>query len=1427
MAKKGTTQASGLNMTARLDTATAIKNARDYIKVLNEIKAAAGISNSALGSSATPGATGMPGMAQAQLQLQRVSRATRQEIERLKIEEQQLINTNVRSGQATTDLTNRILANRLAQQELTAANRRARQEQTAAIGSYREAQQRLRQLGDQIRNVSGGFQSQSPLVQARIREYNRLNAQLTEFDRRLGIHGRNVGNYSSALSGVGNQLKSIIGGYIGFTAAIMAVGAVVRGNSELSDSYSDVQRTAGLTAKEVENLSEQLKKIDTRTSLKGLFDIAIIGGQLGIAKDQLAGFTKAVDQLSVSLKGELQGGPEEVAKRLGVLNNVFGIAKKEGGDVEKAFNRIGSTILGLGQSGLATGDFLSDFGERVGGVAAQAKLSLPVLLSYGAVLQENGVSAEVAGTAFKKLIGAIATKREKFLAVAQIADASLTLKEFTNIINTDTQKALQLFFNGLKKGGSNTTQFLDLMKSVGMDAARAGQAISALALHQEDLNEHIKQSSIDYDEASLSAEQFALKNNNLAGSIDKLGNRISNAFKSGPVASFFKAIVDGIDNMITGFGNIVTSRSWAEFWTRVTPFANTGNFDLANRLSDSLKKNKDTDWMLVDQGTRNPNLGADKLKELLTIADKAEQKARKDLIEFNNGLKQKKLVDTDGKFLKQYTDQVAKAASTTSYFADQYVKARAKIKPAKKDDPVDITGITDGKSGEKAQRAAESAASRAFSLQKKIDAINAEYSNKQLLREDAEIEAVRFKFQEITKEVERFNKNPRNTTKVDGSGLTKNMRDAIDDIMYKASNDRLKDQLGKQAKLYEDFEAYRLQFGTDAAKKRYGMELKSQEDFLAELEKRQGQLLSTDPTKMNENQKAELEIVKAQIDQVVEYRKQVQDRSFAEAYQAAKTHAQTLGEIDADYNRKRAALGANATQDQLGNLSRERDARIRSANEANAFAKSGYADLMMQYDELTRGEIRRRLEAMKESYRQQFRDGKINAEQLSGFINQINGDISRIDGNNSFKKITAAIKQYRDQVKLLGADSAGAKEAQEAMFQTISDGAADISSVIGELASSFQELGIGGEELQNTMKQVGGVVDGLGGIAKGLATGNPVDIVTGSIKLLTSAIDLFNFKDKKLAKQIKGYQAQLDSLGKAYKQLERDVQNAVGESIYSDQAAQIENLQRQQQELIKMRNAENDKKKTDANKVKEFQDQIDAIPGQIDDINKAISQNLIQGTFRDLSNSLADAFAEAFKSGEDGIAKMDEVFNQFIGNAIKNSLKLKILDPVVKKFTDELTDFAKTNNNSIVGFDFDKWKEQLKQAGELFNAGLKGSEEFFKDINTPTAPDKKTGISGTIVGEALKEDTANRMLGIDQGIYDLTKQNGLTMGQMLQIGQQKLAVLQRIELNTKRGADNTDGHTDILNKIAENTAKPSPSSSDPLGQSLRDAGLVI
>lgn len=482
---------------------------------------------------------------------------------------------------------------------------------TSAQGSYNRLDAETKKLIIDLKNLPNAFTTNAAKAKQMQAAINANVTKLKEFDKAMNITTRNVGNYSSAFAGFSAQLLGISGVLAIATTAISGVGAIIKGNAELSDSLAEVRRTAGLTEEEADALVETLKKIDTRTSLSGLLEIATIAGQLGIAKADIEGFTRAIDQLAVVLAGEIPGGAEAVATALGKINGVFDVMAEEGTSVEESFNKTGSAILGLGQAGLATGDFLVDFTQRVAGTAKQAGIALPVILAYGSVLEEAGKSSEVAGSSLNKIIAGLSVNRGKYFAIAQLADATLTLDEFKNKIDTDVNGALQLFFKGLNTGNPSQTEFADRLASIPRLAGETRSTIIALAQSQEKLSEKIKLSITDYNDSNKVSDQAKIKNDNLAGSIDKLDKVFENATTSGRMARFFKGFIDYLRISLEELNKLVNSKSWKEAFSRLGN-GNGDAFELADTFGVNSRRTNNNQKFLFPQD--NPNGAEDKLK---------------------------------------------------------------------------------------------------------------------------------------------------------------------------------------------------------------------------------------------------------------------------------------------------------------------------------------------------------------------------------------------------------------------------------------------------------------------------------------------------------------------------------------------------------------------------------------------------------------------------------------------------------------------------------------------------------------------------------------------------------------------------------------------------------------------------------------------
>ena len=113
----------------------------------------------------------------------------------------------------------------------------------------------------------------------------------------------------------------------------------------------------------------------------------------------------------------------------------------------------------------------------------------------------------------------------------------------------------------------------------------------------------------------------------------------------------------------------------------------------------------------------------------------------------------------------------------------------------------------------------------------------------------------------------------------------------------------------------------------------------------------------------------------------------------------------------------------------------------------------------------------------------------------------------------------------------------------------------------------------------------------------------------------------------------------------AYKQLEWQIDKALGGEVYKNQRAAIKNMQEQQAHLKASWEAEISKKHTDWGRVDDFKEQYAELGRQIEDLIDEISNDLLKTNAKDFANELGDALVEAFGKGEDAAKAMETTVN--------------------------------------------------------------------------------------------------------------------------------------------------------------------------------------
>lgn len=530
--------------------------------------------------------------------------------------------------------------------------------------------------------------------------------------------------------------------------------------------------------------------------------------------------------------------------------------------------------------------------------------------------------------------------------------------------------------------------------------------------------------------------------------------------------------------------------------------------------------------------------------------------------------------------------------------------------------------------------------------------------------------------------------------------------------------------------------------------------------------------------------KASTDAERAEIDQAIANRtkKYNTDTSKVGDYDAILNqyggYEQKKERIAEQYAERRRIAELNGNKDLLEKLAKAEQDEL-SKLQSDLIKNSGdWQNLFGNLDELTTKTIKQlidKIEGMKATI-----GVDLNPQDLKALTDQLNKARSEVEKRNPFTALGAAWKRLKEATKDgkgLGSDEA--KKATKDVATAVSGSIDLINGTFNAVTNGLQKMGVSmDEETQAILGDIGGIMDGASQVAQGIATGNPLSVIQGSIGLLSSAFDLFNSRDRKAEKQIKKHQKAIKQLENAYKQLEWQIGKALGGEVYKNQQAAIRNMKEQQEHLKASWEAEESKKKTDHDRVNDFKEQYAELGRQIEDMIDEISNDLLQTTAKDFANDLGDALVEAFSKGEDAAKAMETTVNSVLKNLVVNQLKKKFLENQLQGALDKLEkDMGYWNGDDFV-FDgltqaeIDRFKSAVGAALSNFSQALKQYEEIFKDMGLDDTDESLTGAA-----KGISEESANILAGQMNAI----RINQLDANEVLR---QSLQALNTIAINT-------------------------------------------
>lgn len=392
------------------------------------------------------------------------------------------------------------------------------------------------QLNDVIERGRRGKASINELKQAYNQlseELNQLNTKSKEFNEKqkeLKDLKKNIDNATGAISQQSKSWQTAVKNltaYVGlfqvFNAIKDTVTSAIKKNFEYSSSLTDIRKVSGLTMQDVNKLSEELAKIDTRTSVDGLAQLAYQGAKLGMGKYGVEGmkqFVAAADQINVAI-GEEMG--EEALPALSKMVETMGLIPKMG--IEKAMLATGSAMFKLSSTSTSTSTNIVEFAKRLTGVSRTAGITTDQLLALGSASDSLFLMPEVSATAMSKFI--VALQKNHNLIEKDLGIPDGTIKRMYAAGNA--MDAIVMVLEKMRDKG-NMNALGGIFKDLGSDGQRLVTAMVTMSKNVDVLKDHLYESKEAFEEATAVTSEYTMQQQSAAGILDRANNLWEKAF---------------------------------------------------------------------------------------------------------------------------------------------------------------------------------------------------------------------------------------------------------------------------------------------------------------------------------------------------------------------------------------------------------------------------------------------------------------------------------------------------------------------------------------------------------------------------------------------------------------------------------------------------------------------------------------------------------------------------------------------------------------------------------------------------------------------------------------------------------------------------------------------------------------------------------
>lgn len=339
---------------------------------------------------------------------------------------------------------------------LNKAKKQQARENLGLVGAYEKLNKSRTEAQKRLADLLAAEDKDIQKIKQAQKEYDELNKKVREVDNAVDIFTKNIGNYQSGFSGLGEAISSLVAAF-GVGVGIASFTDALRAAFEIVKNYEaevvNLAAIAGKTREEIGGLEATIQDV-AAASVNSATDVAKLATELiklGSTPEEAEKLLKPVNDLSLALRASA----EDAATLVKSLLNAYGEGAQEAArytDVlAESANRSALDFEGL-----------RDAFSYIAPTARTLGFSLEKTASLIGILADNGIKAESAGRLLATGLG-------------KIADSGLTLEDALDKINEK------------QKQGADSLEILSTAN--GLFGVEAGKLALILANNREKIDE--------------------------------------------------------------------------------------------------------------------------------------------------------------------------------------------------------------------------------------------------------------------------------------------------------------------------------------------------------------------------------------------------------------------------------------------------------------------------------------------------------------------------------------------------------------------------------------------------------------------------------------------------------------------------------------------------------------------------------------------------------------------------------------------------------------------------------------------------------------------------------------------------------------------------------------------------------------------------